>query len=129
VKSVYRQLNLRRYESNFRPAPNPHLRSNAFMLERSRWLSLRPASLRTKWATWLFESGKRGLTPRLTAQGLEVLVVGRDGRGYRSGEWDQSKTFRKGDQVNLLVSDNRTRQYDEAPDDMKRYMRRLAWGE
>jgi hypothetical protein len=129
AKHVYLRLNLHRSEPNFRPAPNPHLRSNAFILERSRWLSLRPSSLRTKWATWLFESGRRGMTAQLTAHREEVLVVGRDGRGYRMREWDQSNTFRKGDQANLLVSDNRTREYAEASDEMRRCLSRLAWGE
>lgn len=129
VKHLIRLQKLRRYKANFRPAPNPHLRSNAFMIERSRLLSLSPGSLSTKWSTWLFESGKRGLTPQLTAQGLEVVVVGRNGRGYTQDEWQQSDTFRRADQANLLVADNRTRQYAEAGEEAKRYMSRSAWGD
>lgn len=129
VKHLNRLRKLRRYKANFRPAPNPHLRSNAFIIERTRWLGLSPGSLRTKWATWLFESGRRGMTPQLTAQDLEVVVVGRDGRGYTRDAWPQSNTFRKADQPNLLVADNRTRQYAEAGEEAKRYMRRIAWGE
>jgi len=129
VKHLNRLRKLHRYKANFRPAPNPHLRSNAFMIERARWLALMPGSLRTKWSTWLFESGKRGLTPQLTARGLEVVVVGRDGRGYRQDEWQESGTYRRADQANLLVADNRTRQYAEAGEDARRYMSRIAWGE
>ena len=129
VKHLNRLRKLRRYRANFSPAPNPHLRSNAFMIERSRWLALVPGSLRTKWSTWLFESGKRGLTPQLTAQGLEVVVVGRDGRGYTPDLWPQSGTFRKDEQANLLIADNRTRQYAEAADAARSYMSRIAWGE
>lgn len=129
VKHLNRLRKLRRYRANFRPAPNPHLRSNAFMVERSRWLALVPGSLRTKWSTWRFESGKRGMTPQLTAQGLKVVVVGRDGRGYPQDEWLQSGTYRRADQANLLVADNRTRQYAEAGEEARRYMSRIAWGE
>jgi hypothetical protein len=129
VLHLNRLRKLRRYKANFNPAPNPHLRSNAFTIERERWLGVRPGSLRTKWATWLFESGKQGLTPRLRAHAGEVVVVGRDGRGYTADEWAKSNTFRSGDQVNLLVSDNRTRQYAAADDETKRYMHRIAWGE
>jgi len=119
---------LRRYRAHFRPAPNPHLRSNAFMIERSRWLALSHSSLKTKWSTWLFESGKAGMTPQLAAQGLEVVVVGRNGRGYSRDEWPASGTFRSGDQANLLVADNRTRQYAEAGEEGRRHLSRLAWG-
>jgi hypothetical protein len=129
VKHLNRLRKLRSYRANFRPAPNAHLRSNAFMIERARWLSLRHGSLRTKWSTWLFESGKSGLTPQLTAQGLEVVVVGRNGRGYTKDEWPQSDTFRTADQSNLLVADNRTRQYAEAGEEARRYMSRIAWGD
>ncbi len=129
AKHVNRLRKLRSYKANFNPAPNPHLRSNAFIIERSRWLALSAGSLRTKWSSWLLESGKRGWTPQLTAQGLDVVVVGRDGRGYTRDEWPQSNTFRKGDQANLLVADNRTRQYEEAGDEARGYMSRIAWGQ
>jgi hypothetical protein len=128
AKHLNRLRKLRSYKANFHPVPNPHLRSNAFIVERARWLALTPGSLRTKWSSWLFESGKRGLTPQLTEQGQEVVVVGRDGRGYPQKDWPQSKTFRSGDQGNLLVADNRTRQYAEADEELRQYLRELAWG-
>jgi hypothetical protein len=68
------------------------------------------------------------LTTQLTAQGLEVVVVGRDGRGYSANEWPNSKTFRSAEQGNLLVADNRTRQYADADEELKQYLRELAWG-
>jgi hypothetical protein len=129
VKHLNRLRKLRRYKANFPPAPNPHLRSNAFIIERSRWLALARGSLRTKWSAWLFESGKGGITPQLKAQGLEVVVVGRDGQAYSPDEWPRSMTFRQGEQPNLLVADNRTRQYAAAGEEDRRHMRRIAWGE
>ncbi len=128
IKHLNRLRKLRRYRTNFDPAPNPHLRSNAFMIERSRWLGLQRSELKTKWQTWLFESGKRGMTAQLGASELEVYVVGRDGRSYPKDSWPESGTFRLGRQDNLLVSDNRTRQYDKADDAGKQYLRELAWG-
>jgi hypothetical protein len=129
AKHLNRLRKLRRYKANFPPAPNPHLRSNAFIIERSRWLALARGSLRSKWSTWLFESGKRGITRQLKAQGLDVVVIGRDGRAYSPDEWSRSMTFRQGDQPNLLVADNRTRQYAAAGEEERRHMRRIAWGE
>jgi hypothetical protein len=128
ARHVNRLRKLRRYRANFDPAPNPHLRSNAFMIERSRWLSLERSSLKTKWQTWLFESGKRSMTAQLSESGLKVYVVGRDGEAYAQDRWPLSGTFRLGNQENLLVADNRTRQYDEADEDGRRYMREIAWG-
>ena len=119
---------LRRYRMNFDPAPNPHLRSNAFLVDRVRWLALRRPGLTSKWQTLLFESGKDGMARQLKDQGLEVLVAGRDGEAYPPERWPESRTFRQGNQENLLVGDNRTRQYDEAEEPMRRYMREIAWG-
>ena len=129
VKHLNRLRKLQRYKANFPPAPNPHLRSNAFIVERMRWLGLERASLRSKWSTWLLESGRRGVTPQLLAQGLKVVVVGRDGREYPPDEWPRSMTYRQGEQENLLVADNRTRQYAAAAEKDKQHMRRIAWGE
>jgi hypothetical protein len=91
--------------------PNPHIRSNAFMVRRDRWLKLvfKPSR---KVDTSLFESGPKSLTARLRSGGLATLVVGRDGRGYDIQEWPISRTFRLGDQANLIVHDNHTRAFE-----------------
>ena len=123
----YQHWKLRRFAANFGPAPNPHLRSNAFVIDRSLLLSLKVTRLKTKWDTSLYESGKRGMTAQLLAQGLKVLVVGRDGRGYRPDEWLDSATYRAGDQENLLIGDNRTRDYDEGDPAERSRLNGIAW--
>jgi hypothetical protein len=128
AKHLNRLRKLSRYRKHFVPAPNPHLRTNAVMIERSLWLSLRPRRIRNKWDALLFESGIGGMTSKLLAQGLDVVVTGRDGRAYRRKEWPESGTFRTGPQENLLVADNRTRQYDQADAEGKRLLSLLAWG-
>lgn len=111
------------------PFPNPHLRSNAFALRLDLFLAAKPAaSLTNKLSTHLFEHGATSLTRRIAGQGLDVLVVGRDGRGYHVEEWGYSRTFRQGTQLNLLVADNRTRDYELAPLPNKRELFRYAWG-
>ncbi|MGZ4351312.1 MAG: hypothetical protein ACXVRX_12420 [Solirubrobacteraceae bacterium] len=57
------------------------------------------------------------------------MVVGRDGRAYDRDRWRESRTFRAGEQDNLLVEDNRTRQYEEAQGRWRRKLARLAWGQ
>jgi hypothetical protein len=111
------------------PFPNPHVRTNGFMLERDLMLTLDwPASGRKRRALEL-ESGARSITRQVRARGLQTLVVGRDGRGYEPERWYESRTFRSGSQENLLIADNRTRQYADAHPDRRAELARFAWGD
>ena len=109
--------------------PNPHLRSNAFLIDRLRFLAIvGRCSFESKNDAYAFEHGPRSLTRRIHEEGLEVLVVGRDGLGYTQERWVHSGTFRQGAQDNLIVGDNQTRGYHAAPMLEKRMLFRLAWG-
>ena len=108
--------------------PNPHLRTNAFALSRDLMRQLRWPAVRTKPAAWELESGRDGFTRQVWGRGLQTLVVGRDGRPYAPAEWHRSATFRSGAQANLLVADNRTRQWDEADAGVRARLSRMAWG-
>jgi hypothetical protein len=98
------------------------------MLRRDRLLDVKVAEIRSKQDAYRFESGPESLTRRIRALGLEVLVVGRDGRGYRVEDWYESRTFRSGDQENLLISDNQTSYYDGADPAIRRASIRAVWG-
>jgi hypothetical protein len=111
------------------PFPNPHLRTNGFMLRRADLLALDWPTGRSKSAAHQLESGKAGITRQLALRGARPLVVGRDGRGHEPGEWASSRTFRSGDQENLLIADNRTRQYADADPPERERLARMAWGE
>jgi hypothetical protein len=113
----------------FPPFPNPHLRSNGFMLERTLLLDLRWPQLGSKVAAWAFESGRSSLAQQVWARGLEVLVVGADGVAYPRERWRESATFRSGGQRNLLIADNRTRQYERAGPELRRRLELMAWGQ
>ena len=108
--------------------PNPHLRTNAFMLSRALLRSAAWPEVATKAQAWELESGSHGLTRHVWSQGREALVVGRDGTAYRPHEWASSATFRSGGQANLLVADNRTREWDEAGAAQRSELSRRAWG-
>jgi hypothetical protein len=108
--------------------PNPHLRTNAFMLSRELMLSANWPEIATKAEAWELESGNNGLTRHTWRRGLETRVVGRNGTPYRPHEWPSSATFRSCDQANLLVADNRTREWDEAGATGRAKLTRLAWG-
>jgi hypothetical protein len=113
---------------DYDPFPNPHLRTNAFMMRRETMLGLRRWEMREKSDAHRFESGKDGMTKQLLRAGLKVLVVGRDGRAYEHEEWPRSGTFAQGEQTNLLVSDNLTRTYDVADALTRALMSRGSWG-
>ena len=118
-----------RLKPHFDRFPNPHIRTNGFMIERERFLvsCRRPPS--TKMDAYRFESGKRSLTQTIIRMGLKPLVVGRDGRGYEKDEWRRSETFRAGAQENLLVADNQTIAFGAADPAVRGELSRCTWGE
>jgi hypothetical protein len=126
--ALRRRRALNRLEKDFDPFPNPHLRSNAFMLPRKLILDLRHGSMRTKMEALKFESGKNNFTRQIQGKGLKALVVGRDGKAYEQEHWFESQTFKSGEQSNLLVADNRTQQYEMADVELRRAMTKTAWG-
>lgn len=108
---------------------NPHVRTNAFMLDRDLMLSLDwQEPICDKQRAFDVEHGERSLTVQIRERGLEPLVVGRDGEAYHVGEWAKSNTFWIGDQENLLIADNATRKYQEALNgSQRRVWTRFAW--
>ncbi len=112
----------------FGPFPNPHLRTNAFALRRDLALALRWPRVRRKSDAWALENGRRGLSRQVHARGLATRVVGRDGRAYPPVAWRAARTYRAGEQENLLVADNRTELYARAGADERAFLERLAWG-
>jgi len=125
------RLRLRRalYRAMFPPFPNPHLRTNAFLIPRDVFLSLRYWPRFGKLDTYRFESGRTGMTRQIQAKGLKVLVVGKDGRGYPPEEWAESHTFWQENQENLLVADNQTRRFAAADEVTRRGLTRIAWSD
>ncbi|MFO0959087.1 MAG: hypothetical protein U0800_16945 [Isosphaeraceae bacterium] len=108
--------------------PNPHLRTNGFMIRRADMLRLKVGPLATKQDAYRFESGRRSMTRQLLARGLRPLVVGRDGLAYPIKDWPASRTFRSEDASNLLVTDNQTREYAEFDPETRRIKAQDAWG-
>lgn len=123
------RLRAARLAKSFAPFPNPHVRTNAFLLARPTMLALARGPLRRKSEAHRFESGLDGLSSQVRAAGLSLVVVGRDGRGYAEREWAASRTFRMAGQENLLVADNQTAAYESADASEREMLGRLAWGD
>lgn len=111
----------------FRAFPNPHIRTNAFMIPRHLFLQLKQQSVKTKFQAYVFESGRSGMTGQLLKKGKTVLVVDKDGKTYTQDRWKQSNTLWNGDQENLLVSDNQTDLYQAARQEERTALTALAW--
>lgn len=109
--------------------PNPHIRSNGFMVARKRVLQFPSGSIKTKMDACAFESGVDSLTKRVRREGLAALVVGKDGVGYDVQDWWSSRTFRGGDESNLLLSDNQSRMFKPMTPGTKATHVRITWGD
>jgi hypothetical protein len=109
--------------------PNPHLRSNAFMIDRQMLLSFGFPKIVEKMESCAFESGHQSLTARVRALGKTVLVVGRDGVGYDIPDWPTSRTFRLGDQSNMLVTDNQVMNFGAYSAAERSTHVLMTWGE
>lgn len=110
--------------------PNPHLRSNAFLVRRelfNEFVQLRDIP-RNKRDAHRLESGEIGFTRYLINRGLTPLVVGLNGKNYPPEQWMSSGTFRVPHQPNLLISDNQTSAYNWASQSLKRRLELAAWG-
>jgi hypothetical protein len=108
--------------------PAVHLRTNAFVIERERFLSLRTGSLRTKRGAYRLESGRDNMTAQLTALGRPPVMVDRHGAARHGPEWSDGDVFWQGRQEALLVADNQTRQYANGPARHREVLSRFAWG-
>ncbi|MEJ7615963.1 MAG: hypothetical protein WKF30_03070 [Pyrinomonadaceae bacterium] len=128
LKNYLIRRQVKKYELNFDPFPNYHIRTNAFMLSRKLMLGLKIGAIRSKMDAFKFESGKKGLTCQILALGLKALVVGRDGKAYEKDRWYESHTFRSGDQRNLLIADNQTRQYLMSDVHRRKALSEDTWG-
>ena len=110
------------------PFPNPHVRTNAFMVRRKDFIELSRGAMKRKFQAYLFESGRRSLSNKIIKKGLEIAVVGKNGKRYSPQQWKESNTFWIGEQENLLISDNQTELYDKAELYYKKYLSFIAWG-
>ena len=125
----YQLLGLRAARRDYPRFPNPHIRTTAFMIGRPELLRMGLEQARDKRSAYLLESGRMSITRQVQRRGLRAVVTGRDGRAYEVADWPSSRTYRSGGQDNLLVADNRTRDWEQASPRLRHRLSRDAWGE
>jgi hypothetical protein len=125
----YQLIRLRGSRRDYPRFPNPHIRSTAFAIDRVNLLAMKLEDAQDKRDTYLLESGRRSITRQILERDLRAVVTGRDGRVYGVKDWAASRTYRSGEQDNLLVSDRRTEDWARASPRLRRRLSRDAWGE
>jgi hypothetical protein len=113
---------------DFPPFPNPHLRTNGFVVRRSELLEMFPTLPPTKEAAYGFESGERSLMRRLAERGRRSVVVCKDGKTWDQDSFALSGTFRTIGSSRSLISDNQTRRFDEMSAAEQAVHVRMTWG-
>lgn len=113
---------------DFPAFPNPHIRTNAFIIRRKDLLAHGFPTHKTKMDCCRFESGEHSLTASLRRKGLRPILVGANGKGYDLHEWADSGCFRSGAQHNLLVTDNHTRAFAAMSEAEKQAINVMTWG-
>jgi hypothetical protein len=107
--------------------PNPHIRTNGFMMARETFLATRPDMVNEKHSSFLYESGPEGLTATIQKMGLQPIVVGANGDNYELDDMLHSRTFRLDDQGNLLITDNQVRGWANMPSKRRQMYTRMSW--
>jgi len=128
LKPLLRPARRAYFDLYFDTFPNDHIRTNGFMVSRTTMGRIHRGVILTKMQVYRLESGKNSITKQIQRMGLNAVVVGKNGLGYDTEQWAGSGTFWRGDQFNLLISDNQTRKYDNGDVDDRRRFELFAWG-
>ena len=107
--------------------PNPHIRTNVFVVRRDIFLSLEFGNIGSKDDTWKLESGRNSISRQIRARGGELLIVDSQGQPHWPEGWDNSDTFWQDSQQGLLAKDRQTRIYEQANLAERTAMKAEAW--
>jgi hypothetical protein len=113
----------------FQPFPNPHVRSNGFMVQRERLLQFARSQIKSKLDACAFESGADSVTVQLRRAGFSAITVDSCGRGYDVEDWWRGRLFRLGNQEDLLLTDNQSRSFNTMSPGARATHIRMTWGD
>ena len=127
-KKIIRPLARVYFSHYFECFPNPHIRTNGFMVARGNMIKIKYRLLIFKMHAYFLESGKTSITRQIQGFGLSAFVVGKDGIGYDINDWQLSNTFWTSTQSNLLIADNQTKRFEAADSPTRSFLENFAWG-
>jgi len=110
--------------------PNPHIRSNCFMISSKNFLNL---NLNIKFknkkiGTWINESGRKGMTNFFKKKKFKFFVINSDGKKFEDTEWSLSQTYACDNQSKLIISDKFSRNFEKAELKEKEKIKKYVWG-
>lgn len=109
--------------------PNPHLRSNAFLLKAKDYLEfIKNKRVNYKIQSLVLESGYNGFTNFFIKKKYKIKVLDRFGNLHDIDNALLSKTFASYNQEGLIISDKQTRKYDKLFSYNKKKKRKQCWG-
>ena len=111
----------------YRQFPNPHIRTNAFLIKRNVFLDSYSKAIVTKEDAYEFEHGRNSLTNKILKVKLKAYIVGENSIGYDIESWNKSGIFWADNQDNLLILDNQTIDYEMGSLERKQYLSLCAW--
>lgn len=108
--------------------PNPHIRTNGFMIRRQLMLQLKRRPLQKKLDAYILESGYTSITRQVMKKGMNCLIIDKFGNAHPPKEWANTKIFWADDQQNLLIADNQTTKYQLGDAQTRKNLSYHAWG-
>lgn len=126
-KKIINYTRLKIYKLYFKPFPNYHIRTNAFIISRDLMLKIKHPVILRKLDALYFESGKNSLTRQVLNMGFRVIILDKNGQCHEMENWKNSNTYFHGNQENLLISDNKTRVYSKSDSKEKHLLSKITW--
>ncbi|MFN8243101.1 MAG: hypothetical protein U0X40_03515 [Ferruginibacter sp.] len=112
----------------FRPFPNFHIRTAAFLVEREIFLQYPQRSPQRKFQAYLIESGRNSLTNFVRKKQRLAFFVDKYGNLFDGANAFRSNVFRKQGQEDLLISDKQSEWFAAASPDEQKRLTQNAWG-
>jgi hypothetical protein len=109
--------------------PNPHIRSNCFMISAKDFLELKlnNANKFNKKGTWINESGRNGMTNQLKKKKFNIYVINSDGKKFEERDWHLSETYALKNQSKLIISDKFSSIYSKLSIKEKKNFQNCIW--
>jgi hypothetical protein len=107
----------------------PHIRTSNFAY-RPQLMNLVsfPESLETKEFQYEVEYGENSLYNQFTSMGYACGIVDKNGNFFKDN-WENTATFRAGEQENLLIADRHSDAYQYGVIGQRIFLENLAWGD
>ena len=125
-KYIFNYVN---YFFKFNSFPNPHIRTNAFLIKGKDFLIFtRNRIFNTKEDAWVAESGKNSLTNFFKNKNFNIFIINSDGAKFDISSFHKSETYCYKRSSKSLISDKHLRKYSLLKTKEKLIFQQKVWG-